>query len=308
MVFAESVTDIIGKTPLIKLRKISEETGNLVLAKAEFMNPASSIKDRAALYMINHAEKEGLLKPGSIIVEPTSGNTGIGLALVCAVKGYRLILTMPSSMSVERRNLLSAMGAEVVLTSADDGMSGAIRKAQEILQSEKESFMPMQFSNKANPEAHYRTTAVEIWEDTDGEIDWFAAGVGTGGTVTGCGRYFKRKKDSVKIAAVEPWESSVISGEPAGKHGIQGIGAGFVPENLDRKLIDRVIRVRSEDATEMSRYLVRSEGLFAGISSGANVFAAKMISEYEKNKGIVIVTVLCDSGERYLSTGIYNKE
>ena len=306
MIFSENILDTIGKTLLIKLRSISEETGNLVLAKAEFMNPASSVKDRAALFMINSAEKEGILKPESIIVEPTSGNTGIGLALVCAVKKYRLILTMPESMSIERRNLLSAMGAELVLTPAEEGMAGAISKAREIAESSSESFMPMQFSNKANPEAHYRTTGVEIWEDTGGEIDWFVAGVGTGGTVSGCGRYFRRKKSSVKIAAVEPWESSVISGEQAAKHRIQGIGAGFIPENLDRSLIDRIIRVRSEDAIEMSRNLIKTEGIFAGISAGANVFAAKMISEYEKDKGKIIVTILCDSGERYLSTGIYN--
>ena len=308
MNIAESMLDLIGKTPLIKLKKISEETGNLVLAKAEFMNPASSVKDRAALYMINNAEKEGILKPGSVVIEPTSGNTGIGLALVCAVKGYRLILTMPESMSMERRNLLSAMGAKLILTPAEEGMAGAIKKGREILESTKESFMPMQFSNKSNPEAHYRTTAVEIWDDTDGEIDWFVSGVGTGGTVTGCARYFKRKKNDVKIAAVEPFESSVISGEQAGKHRIQGIGAGFIPENLDRTLVDRVIRVRSEDAIEMCRLLIKTEGIFSGISAGANVFAAKMISEYEKNKGKVIITVLCDSGERYLSTGIFNQE
>ena len=306
MVFAESVLDLIGKTPLIKLNNISRETGNLVLAKAEFMNPASSVKDRAALFMIKAAEEDGSLKPGSIVVEPTSGNTGIGLALVCAVRGYRLILTMPESMSLERRNLLAAMGAELVLTPADEGMSGAIRKAQQIMEENPESIMPMQFSNRANPEAHYRTTSVEIWNDTNGEIDWFVAGVGTGGTVSGCARYFKRKKEGVKIAAVEPFESSVLSGEPAGKHRIQGIGAGFIPENLDRKLVDRIIRVRSEDAIEMTRNLVKTEGIFAGISSGANVFAAKLISEHEQGKGKVIVTVLCDSGERYLSTGIYN--
>ncbi len=308
MVFAESILDTIGKTPLIKLKKISQETGNIVLAKAEFMNPASSIKDRAALFMVNSAEKEGRLKPGSVIVEPTSGNTGIGLALVSVVKGYRLILTMPESMSIERRNLLAAMGAEVVLTPAAEGMAGAIKKAEEIASSNKSSFMPMQFSNKANPESHYKTTGAEIWKDTDGKINWFIAGVGTGGTVSGCGKYFKEKNSSVKLAAIEPQESSVISGEPAGTHRIQGLGAGFVPENLDKSIIDKVIRVKSEDAIEMSRALVKTEGIFAGISSGANVFAAKAISEQEKNKGLVIVTILCDSGERYLSTGIFNNK
>ena len=306
MVFAESVLDIIGKTPLIKLQKISRETGNTVLAKAEFMNPASSIKDRAALFMIDSAEKQGTLKPGSIIVEPTSGNTGIGLALVCAVKNYKLILVMPESMSIERRNLLAAMGAEVVLTPAAEGMSGAIKKAEEIRDLNKGSFMPMQFSNKANPDAHYKTTAPEIWKDTDGKINWFVAGAGTGGTVSGCARFFKEKNSSVKAAAIEPWESSVITGESAGTHGIQGIGAGFIPENFDRTVIDKVLRVKTKDAIEMARSLVKTEGIFAGISSGANVFAAKEISLLEKNKGLVIVTVLCDSGERYLSTGIFN--
>ena len=307
MVFAESVLDIIGKTPLIKLKKISEETGNTILAKAEFINPASSIKDRAALFMINSAEKEGRLEPGNIIVEPTSGNTGIGLALVCAVKGYKLILVMPESMSIERRNLLAAMGAEVVLSPAADGMAGAIKKAQEIESSNKGSFMPMQFSNKANPEAHYKTTGPEIWKDTDGKINWFIAGAGTGGTVSGCGKYLKEKNRFVKVAAIEPWESSVISGEAAGVHHIQGLGAGFVPEILDRSIIDKVLRVKSEDAKEMARSLIKTEGIFVGISSGANVFAAKAISESEKNKGLVIVTILCDSGERYLSTGVFNK-
>ncbi|MCL2705077.1 MAG: cysteine synthase A [Spirochaetaceae bacterium] len=307
MVFAESVLDIIGKTPLIKLKKISEETGNTILAKAEFINPASSIKDRAALFMINSAEKEGRLEPCNIIVEPTSGNTGIGLALVCAVKGYKLILVMPESMSIERRNLLAAMGAEVVLSPAADGMAGAIKKAQEIESSNKGSFMPMQFSNKANPEAHYKTTGPEIWKDTDGKINWFIAGAGTGGTVSGCGKYLKEKNRFVKVAAIEPWESSVISGEAAGVHHIQGLGAGFVPEILDRSIIDKVLRVKSEDAKEMARSLIKTEGIFVGISSGANVFAAKAISESEKNKGLVIVTILCDSGERYLSTGVFNK-
>lgn len=306
MVFAESVLDIIGKTPLIKLKKISQETGNIVLAKAEFMNPASSVKDRAALFMITSAEKEGTLKPGGTIVEPTSGNTGIGLALVSAVKGYKLILTMPESMSIERRNLLAAMGAEVVLTPAPEGMTGAIKKAQEIVSKTGNSFMPMQFSNKANPEAHYKTTGAEIWKDTDGKINWLIAGAGTGGTISGCGKLLKEKNKEVKIAAVEPWESSVISGEAGGAHRIQGIGAGFIPENLNRAIIDKVIRVKSEDAIEMSRALIKTEGIFVGISSGANVFAAKTISEQEKNKGLVIVTILCDSGERYLSTGIFN--
>ena len=306
MVFAESVLDIIGKTPLIKLQKISRETGNTVLAKAEFMNPASSIKDRAALFMIDSAEKQGNLKPGSVLVEPTSGNTGIGLALVCAVKNYKLILVMPESMSIERRNLLAAMGAEVVLTPAAEGMSGAIKKAEKIRALNKGSFMPMQFSNKANPDAHYKTTAPEIWKDTDGKINWFVAGAGTGGTVSGCARFFKEKNSSVKAAAIEPWESSVITGESAGTHGIQGIGAGFIPENFDRTVIDKVLRLKTNDAIEMARSLVKTEGIFAGISSGANVFAAKEISLLEKNKGLVIVTVLCDSGERYLSTGIFN--
>ena len=306
MVFAEKITDLIGNTPLIKLNRISEETGNLVLAKAEFMNPGSSIKDRAALFMIESAEKEGLLKEGSLIVEPTSGNTGIGLALVCSVKKYKLILTMPETMSIERVNLLKAMGAEVILTSGGRGMAGAIDKAQEILSENPGSIMPMQFSNKANPDAHFRTTAREIWKDTDGEIDWFVAGAGTGGTVTGCSEYLKSKKASLKTAVVEPWESSVISGEQASPHKIQGIGAGFIPENLKLELIDRVIRIRSEDAVKMAGKLRDDEGILTGISSAANVIAAEMISRHEKNSGKVIVTVLCDSGERYISTGIYS--
>ena len=306
MVFAEKITDLIGSTPLIKLNRVSEETGNLVLAKAEFMNPGSSIKDRAAVNMIESAEKGGLLKEGGIIVEPTSGNTGIGLALVCAVKKYRLILTMPSSMTVERVNLLKAMGAEVILTSGEKGMAGSIEKAQEILADNPGSIMPMQFSNSANPDAHFKTTAREIWKDTDGEIDWFIAGAGTGGTISGCSEYLKSKKSSLKTAVVEPWESSVISGESAGPHRIQGIGAGFIPENLKLDLIDKIIRVRSEDAVKMAKQLREDEGILAGISSAANVLAAEMISKHEKNSGKIIVTVLCDSGERYISTGIYD--
>jgi cysteine synthase A len=306
MVFVEKITDLIGNTPLIKLNKISKETGNIVLAKAEFMNPASSIKDRAALFMIENGEKNGDIKKGTIIVEPTSGNTGIGLALVCAVKKYRLILTMPETMSIERRNLLKAMGAELVLTPGDKGMAGSIDKAQEIISVNRGSYMPMQFSNQANPLAHFKTTAREIWNDTDGEIDWLVAGAGTGGTITGCAEYLKSKKDSFKAAVVEPWESSVISGEGAGPHRIQGIGAGFIPENLKIDLIDRVIRVRSEDAISRAKQLRDDEGIFAGISSASNVIAAKMISEHEKDAGKIIVTILCDSGERYISTGIFD--
>ena len=306
MVFAEKITDLIGSTPLIKLNRISEETGNLVLAKAEFMNPGSSIKDRAALNMIERAEKEGLLKEGAVIVEPTSGNTGIGLALVCSVKKYRLILTMPETMSIERVNLLRAMGAEVILTAGSKGMAGAIDKAKEIISMNPGSIMPMQFSNRANPDAHFRTTAREIWKDTDGEIDWFVAGAGTGGTITGCSEYLKSKKASLKTAVVEPWESSVIAGEKAAPHRIQGIGAGFIPENLKLELVDKIIRIRSEDAVKLAKKLRDDEGILAGISSAANVIAAEMISRHEINSGKVIVTVLCDSGERYISTGIFS--
>ncbi len=306
MVFAEKITDLIGNTPLIKLNRISEETGNLVLGKAEFMNPASSIKDRAALYMIESGEKDGLINKDTIIVEPTSGNTGIGLALVCSVRKYRLILTMPETMSEERRNLLKAMGAEVILTKGDQGMAGAVRKAEEIISENPGSFMPMQFSNKANPLAHFKTTAREIWKNTDGEIDWFVAGAGTGGTVSGCSEYLKSKKPDIRVAVVEPWESSVISGETAAPHRIQGIGAGFIPENLNIELVDKIIRIRSDDAVKMAKQLLQDEGIFTGISSAANVLAARMISEHEKNSGKIIVTILCDSGERYISTGIYN--
>ena len=306
MTYAEHLTDLIGKTPLIKLGRLSEETGNLVLAKAEFMNPGSSIKDRAAYYMITNAEKQGAISSGSIIVEPSGGNTGIALALVCSVKGYRLILTMPDSTCPERQKLLKAMGAEVVLTPAAAGSGGAIRKAEEIAASLSGSYIPMQFSNSSNPESHYQTTGPEIWADTDGKIDWFVAASGTGGTLTGCSTYLKKNRETIKIAAVEPWESSVISGEPAGDHRIHGTGPGFIPENLHRSLLDRVIRVRTEDAEIMARKLVESEGLFTGVSSAANVCAAAIISEHEKNKGLVIVTILCDSGERYLSAGIFD--
>ena len=294
----ENLESLVGNTPLLRLRNF----GN-ILAKLEFLNPAGSVKDRAALSMIFDAENRGLLKSGSTIVEPTSGNTGIGLAAYGIPRGYRVILTMPDTMSIERRNLLAAYGAEIVLTPGAEGMAGAIKKAEELVRELPDAYLPGQFTNPANAQAHVETTGPEIWEDTDGKVDLFVAGVGTGGTLTGVARYLKGKNPNVKIIAVEPETSAVISGKGAGAHGLQGIGAGFLPEILDTSLIDEVVAVRDEDAMETGNRLAKTEGLLVGISSGAAVFAAQKMAEKYPNK--TVVALLPDTGERYLSTPMF---
>lgn len=296
----DSVLDIIGNTPMVKLSKITGVDDANVYGKLESFNPAGSVKDRICLSMIEDAERRGVLKIGSTIVEPTSGNTGIGLAMVAAVKGYKLILTMPETMSIERRNILSAYGAELVLTPGAEGMPGAIRKAESIIRDNPDYFMPQQFNNPTNPEIHRRTTAIEIINDTEGEIDAFVAGVGTGGTITGVGEILKEKLKNVQIVAVEPEKSPVISGGKPGPHKIQGIGAGFIPEVLNVSIIDRVIKVRDEDAIQTVRDLAKKEGILAGISAGANVFAALIVAR-DLGKGKKVVVILPDTGERYLS-------
>lgn len=299
----DSVLQSIGGTPLVRLNRIAPESGAAVYAKLEWFNPMGSVKDRVALGMIEDAERKGLVGAGATIVEPTSGNTGIGLAMVCAVKGYRLILTMPETMSVERRKMLKALGAEVVLTPGGSGMQGAVGKAEEILASTPGAFMPQQFRNKANPRTHRKTTAKEIIRALD-MIDAFVAGVGTGGTITGVGQALRRRFPEVKIFAVEPEASPVLSGGPAGPHRIQGIGAGFVPKTLDRDIYDSVIKVRDEDAVRTARDLARLEGLLVGVSSGAAAWAALQVAK-EQGRGKTLVVVLPDSGERYLSTDLF---
>lgn len=303
----EKITDLIGGTPILKLNNyiaLNELPAN-IYAKLEYFNPAGSVKDRIAKAMIDDAEAKGALKPGAVIIEPTSGNTGIGLAAVAASKGYRIILTMPETMSVERRNLLKAYGAELVLTDGAKGMKGAIAKAEELAQQIEGGFIPSQFTNNANPTAHFNTTGPEIWEDTDGKVDIFVAGVGTGGTVSGVGKYLKSKNPNVKVVAVEPAGSPVLSKGVAGPHKIQGIGAGFVPETLDTKIYDEVIAVENEDAFATGRTLARKEGLLVGISSGAAVFAASQLAKRPENKGKNIVVLLPDTGDRYLSTPMF---
>jgi cysteine synthase A len=297
MRYASDITHLIGSTPLVRINRLVGGN-NLVLAKLEMFNPLSSVKDRIGLSMIEDAELKGIIKAGDVIVEPTSGNTGIALAFVCAARGYRLILTMPESMSIERRQILRLLGAEIVLTPAADGMRGAIKKAEEMTK-ELKAFMPQQFENPANPAIHRRSTAEEVWEATDGQVDVFVAGVGTGGTITGVGGVLKERKPAVEIVAVEPAESAVLSGGALGSHGIQGIGAGFIPAVLDRGLIDRVIQVKTEEAKEMARRLAREEGVFVGISSGAAMQAACQVDKEAKGKTIVVI--LPDTGERYLS-------
>ncbi|MDD2216384.1 MAG: cysteine synthase A [Eubacteriales bacterium] len=304
------LTELIGHTPLLKLSAYSRTVGadhaNLI-AKLEYFNPMGSVKDRAALAMILDAENRGILKPGSTIIEPTSGNTGIGLAFVAAAKGYRMILTMPDNMSVERRNLLMALGSQLVLTPAKQGMKGAIAEAEKLAMEIPGSFIPGQFTNPANPTIHKETTAEEIWHDTDGQVDIFVAGVGTGGTITGVGEGLKSKSKYVKIVAVEPADSPVLSGGEAGPHKLQGIGAGFVPAVLNLKIIDETIKIKADDAFDAARLLTRTEGLFVGISSGAAVYAGTELARRPENAGKNIVVLLPDSGERYLSTDLFNQ-
>lgn len=305
----QDITQLIGRTPLMELLNYEREhqLNAKILAKLEYFNPAGSVKDRVAAAMIDEAEKSGRLKPGAVLIEPTSGNTGIGLAAVAAARGYRVILTMPETMSVERRNLLKAYGAQIVLTEGARGMSGAIAKAEELAAQTPGSIIPSQFTNPANPQAHIATTGPEIWEDTDGKVDYFVAGVGTGGTVTGVGQYLKSQNPNVKVVAVEPSDSPVLSGGKAGPHKIQGIGAGFVPEILDTSVYDEIILVAAEDAFEAGRTLARHEGVLVGISSGAAVWAAAQIAKRPENAGKNIVVLLPDTGERYLSTPMFTE-
>lgn len=305
----EKITDLIGGTPLLELKNYEKENdlSATILAKLEYFNPAGSVKDRIARAMIDDAEKKGLLKPGAVIIEPTSGNTGIGLVSVAAARGYKIILTMPETMSVERRNLLKAYGAELVLTDGAKGMKGAIAKAEELAAQTPGSFIPSQFTNAANPEAHRQTTGPEIWNDTDGKVDIFVAGVGTGGTLTGVGEYLKSKKNNVKIVAVEPAGSPVLSKGTPGPHKIQGIGAGFVPDTLNTKIYDEIITVENEDAFKTGKAIARKEGVLVGISSGAAVYAATELAKRPENKGKVIVALLPDTGDRYLSTPMFSE-
>lgn len=307
---AKNLTDLIGNTPLMELGNYSanQQLKATLLAKLEYFNPLGSVKDRVGYAMIADAEAKGLLKPGSLIVEPTSGNTGVGLAFVAAARGYQLILTMPETMSVERRNLLKALGAKLVLTPGAEGMKGAIRKAEEIAAETPGAFIPQQFKNPANPEAHRQTTALEIWQDTDGAVDIFVAGVGTGGTITGVGEVLKAKKSSVQVVAVEPADSPVLSGGKPGPHKIQGIGAGFVPDIYNVAIADEILPVRHEDAFATARLLGQTEGLLVGISSGAAAFAATELAKRPENEGKTIVVLLPDTGERYLSTPLFQTE
>jgi len=302
------MTELVGNTPLVRLNRVTSGLGAVVLAKLEYFNPLSSVKDRIALNMIDRAEEEGLLQADSIIVEPTSGNTGIGLAFVAAVRGYDIVLVMPDTMSLERRALLKALGAEIILTPGKSGMNGALQKARELVAEDSRYFMPQQFENPANPEAHRMTTAEEIWRDTDGAVDMVVAGVGTGGTITGVAETIKARKPSFQAIAVEPASSPVLSGGEPGPHRIQGIGAGFVPQVLRVDLIDEVFQVKDEEAVHMARRLAREEGILTGISGGANAHAALQVAARPENSGKTIVFIACDTGERYLSIGLFDAE
>ena len=302
---AENILELIGNTPLVKINKLNQGVAEVV-AKVESFNPAGSIKDRPALNMIEAAEQKGFINKDSVIIEPTSGNMGVGLALACAVKGYRVIFTMPETMSVERRKLMKAFGAELVLTEGAKGMKGAVDKAIELSKEIKNSFVPMQFDNPANPEIHEKTTAEEIWSDTDGKVDIVIAGVGTGGTISGIGRTLKHKNSNIKIIAVEPFKSQVLAGGQPSGHGIQGIGANFIPKNFDKNVVDEIMPVKDEDAIEMARLLAKKEGIFCGISSGAAMFAAIEQAKKTENKDKLIVVILPDTGERYLSSVLFN--
>lgn len=307
MKYANDMSGLIGRTPLVKINRLAAGGKALVLAKLEFFNPSSSVKDRAAYGMLKDAEDRGLLKPGSLVVEPTSGNTGIGLAWLCAIKGYKLVLTMPETMSVERRKILHAFGAQLVLTPGPAGMAGAVAKAEEILAATPGAFMPSQFTNPANPAIHQATTGEEIWNDTDGKIDVLVAGVGTGGTITGVARALKKRRAGIKIIAVEPAASALLSGGAVGPHRIQGIGANFIPGNLDRALLDAVVAVGDDEAGAMARRLMKEEGILAGISSGAAMRAAVTLAARPEYAGKTIVVILPDTGERYLSTWLFEE-
>jgi cysteine synthase A len=301
----DDIIETVGRTPLVRMNKLNEGKAEILL-KIESFNPCGSVKDRIGMAMIKAAEIADKIRPDTVLVEPTSGNTGIGLAFVCAVKGYKLILVMPESMSIERRKLLRHLGAEIVLTPASEGMKGAVDRARSLVSNTGNMIMLQQFDNPANPEIHRRTTAEEIWADTDGKIDIFVAGVGTGGTITGVGQVLKKYKPDVKIVAVEPADSPVLSGGKAGPHKIQGIGAGFVPSVLDRDVVDEIICVKNEDAINIAKQLAAKEGILAGISSGANVFAAMQVAKRQENSDKTIVTIICDTGERYISTELFD--